>query len=335
MREVYPYETLGGDVALLVGDIEIDGQAAPTWAENEGRQIDLSHPEKAGWKSLRVPVTVMGPPTELEARAKAGGAPRAHVVVQCGFTNARQSVALAPDGDGNRWIGDLEMDRRFWFGRVEVAAFITDEVDGRRRMVGWADRWSILLDDFPDSPVRGALTVKWRNFDDKETDPPSLAAAKGEPYFHLIDPNQPVLYLNSAFPGLEPLLGNRSGRRDHSEQALHDQVRSMIATKFFLGAANAALAGVEVDEDGGCNWPQSEWQRELLEALLHRAFPKRAAADALEEVMALRRTDDGAGIVENLLITAVDRHVGAARLLKLSIRNLGTDAAETVQEQPI
>jgi hypothetical protein len=248
--------------------------------------------------------------------------------------SGRQAVDLEPDGDGTRWRGEIALDRPFWFGRIEVTGFITDTVGvGDNRIIGAANRWQLQLDDLPRSPVHGALTVVWRNFDDKDVDPSVLATMRGEPYYHFLDPNEPVLFLNVAFPGLEPLLRDRL-RRPAAEQALHDQVRSTIATKFFIAAANTALSGVHQDEGEPPEWPDSDWQAELLQALFHRAFPKKSSDDALAETIAMLKSDDGAGQVQAMLISAVDQHVGSSRLLRLSISRLGLEPeAERQQEE--
>jgi hypothetical protein len=324
MREVFPYPPLSGDVTVHLGDVLLDDLPADVWADVSGRTLDLSHAERAKWRHLRVPVTVVGPPSEIAGRRVDGGDPRAHLVVQCGPTNARQSVRLEVDASGARWTGVLELERPFWFGRIEVAAHITDliaENDARR--IGSSEIWQIQLDDLPASPVSGELTVRWANFDEKEPTPAILADAAGEPYYHYLDSSEPVLYLNLAFPGLEPLL--RDGVRAPAERAVHDQVRSMIATKFFLAAASAALTSIagEGDPDAAPEWPDSDWQRDLLVALLRRMYPKQSADDALREVRDQLKTEDGAGAVETTLIRAVDQQVGASRLLRTAIEALG------------
>jgi predicted NUDIX family NTP pyrophosphohydrolase len=325
MRTIFPYDTLSGDVSLTLGDPYADGKPAKgAFPDFDGRAINLTQLETAAWNTLELEITVNGPPTELGDRRNAGGDPRAHVVVHCSFTNGRQAVAMTQTG-GSKWTGTVEVNRADWFGKMEMAAYITDLVDGERRLIGLSDRWQVLLDDLPRTPVHGAMTVTWKNFDAAEVEPKFLAGSKDEPYYHHIDPNEPVLYLNSGFEGLRALLNDVQGRREPPEQALHDQVRSMIATKFFLAAANAALASVRKEQGDPPDWPDSEWQRELLEVLLQRAFPKQSGEDALAEVAALLESEDGAGRLENMLIAAVDKQVGASRLLKLSIRRLGMD----------
>ena len=335
MRTLYPYAVLAGDVIMTLGEPMTDGDIARgSWRDADARIVDLSNLERRSWASATIPVEVVGPPTELRDRRDDGSEPRAHVVVHCGFTNGRQAVELTPDGDGTRWRGEISLDRPFWFGRIEVMGYITDTADvGDNRIIGIADRWQLQLDDLPRSPVRGALTVVWRNFDDKDVDPPVLGTMRGEPYYHFLDPNEPVLYLNAAFPGLEPLLRDRS-RRPAPEQALHDQVRATIATKFLVAAANAALSGVRQEEGEPPEWPDSDWQAELLQALFHRAFPKKSSDDALAEAIAMLGSDDGAGQVQTMLISAVDQHVGSSRLLRLSINRLGLEPeAEHDQEE--
>jgi hypothetical protein len=324
MRTLHPYPVLSGDVKLALAEPYADGEPARgAWRDLDGRTIDLTSLEKGGWATATIGVELVGPPSELEDRRRGGGAPQAHVLVHCGRTNARQSVTLVPDATGSRWRGEITLSRAFWFGRIEVSAHITDLVAGERRLIGDAERWAIDLDDLPNSPLRGSLTVLWRNFELKDVEPAFLSASKGEPYFHFIDPDQPILFLNFGFEGLEPML--RDGRRPQAEQALHDQVRSTIATKFFLAAANAALSGVRQEPDQPPEWPDSAWQRELLEVLFHRAFPRLSPNDALAHVIEMRRTEQGAGTVQNDLIGAVDHQVGSSRFLRRGIQLMGLD----------
>lgn len=326
MRTLYPYRVLAGDVTMTLADPMTDGDIARgSWRDTDARVVDLSNLERRSWATATIPVELVGPPTELRDRRTDGHDPRAHVVAHCGFTNGRQTVGLEPNGDGSRWRGEIVLERPFWFGRIEVMGYITDTVDvGDNRIIGITDRWQLQLDDLPRSPVHGALTVVWRNFDDKDVDPPVLATMRGEPYYHFLDPQEPVLYLNVAFPGLEPLLRDRS-RRPAPEQSLHDQVRATIATKFFVAAANAALAGVRQEDGESPTWPDSDWQTELLQALFHRAFPKKSSDDALAEAVAMLASYDGAGQIQAVLISAVDQHVGSSRLLRLSIGRLGLE----------
>ncbi|MBW9205378.1 hypothetical protein KV097_05420 [Mumia sp. zg.B17] len=334
MRTVYPYPILAGDVTITLGHPTTDGDLARgSWRDPDARVVDMSNLERRNWSTVDIPVEMVGPPTELRDRIRDGGDPRAHVVVHCSFTNARQAFELAPDSDGSRWRGRISVDRPFWFGRISAAGYITDHVPaGKHRIVGIADSWHVYLDDLPRSPVRGALTVVWRDFDDRDVDPPVLTTVKGEPYYHFLDPNEPVLFLNAAFPGLEPLLRDRS-HRPLGEQSLHDQVRATIATKFFLAAANAALGAVRHEDGEAPAWPDSDWQSDLLQTLFHHAYPKKSSDDALAEVMAMLDSDDGAGQVQSTLISAVDRHVGSSRLLRLGISRLGLEPeAEHEQE---
>lgn len=338
MKTLYPYEILSGDVDLNVRDATTDGHPARgAFRDPDRLLIDLSNLERSNWLTATLPVEVVGPPTELSDLRSAGRDPLAHVLAECGHTNVRQSFPLREDPDTGRWVGELRLDRAYWFGRIDITAYITDRVDGHaNRVIGRTALWQIILDDLPRSPVHGALTVIWKNFDLSDVEPAFLAHARGEPYYHFLDPSEPVLYLNSAFQGLEPVLRDRSSRRTAAEQALHDQVRVGIASKFLVAAANAALANVRKEEGELAEWPESDWQKELLQALLHRAQPKLAAQDALEEVLVMMRSEDGAGSVQNMLISAVDQQVGANRLLKLSIKNLGLEPdseTDTEEEQ--
>jgi hypothetical protein len=327
MKELFPYKTLFGDVATVVSAVSVDGEPLPrSRVDATRREVDLGELERAGWTSAAVSLDVSPPPTEISELNASGAVPQVVVVAQCGPTNSRQAVTLKQIDGEPRWSGRLELDRTSWFGRIEIRTAVTATVSGvPTRLIGEGNTWSVLLDDLPRPPINGALMIRWENFDDPaDNNLRVLKLYKNDAFFLHLDPDAPILYLNSAFEGLFSLLQDRR-RRPAGEQALHDETRGAIATEVWLGLFNAALQSIE-HEDGVPRWPASEWQKTVLELVFERMYPEKAADDSLEEVATALMEPDGASAVQQLALPAVAAHAGASRLLRDAIRRIGGEA---------
>ena len=101
--------------------------------------------------------------------------------------------------------------------------------------------------------MHGSIAVQWVDFaNDAER---GLKSFKDDPHHLRLDPDAPVLYLNSGFDGLEALLGDRK-RRPRAEQAMHDSTRVNIASDAWQAMFVTALDAVEVDPETGMpEWP--------------------------------------------------------------------------------
>ena len=139
--------------------------------------------------------------------------------------------------------------------------------------------------------VRGTLRVRWVNFRAEDADP----LAKQFPNStHLAwfgaGEALPEVWLNSAFDGLEALLRDRKDRRG-TEKGLHDMQRVSIARGVWMALVADALAAVRCgsDEDGSAepDWPDAEWQSEVL----RRVLPEVAPGKSDRELLALAATE--------------------------------------------
>lgn len=326
MRLLFPYKTLVGDVELTVAEAKLDGKEIHAdFLDSDRRLVAIEGAERQTWEvgSLRLEATA--PQTEIKELASKGGEPAAIVVLNGGSTNMRLAAKLEPDpSNPARWTGKLELERPFWYGRLTLDCRIAAEVDGvGHRIVGSADPWVVALDDIPRPPVKGNIPVVWEKF----TEPKELTQLKqysDEPCFVYLDPEQPVLYLNDDFVGLRPLLDDRR-RRERNIQALHDQTRVTFASEAWAAMFNVALATAAEardDEGGEPTWPESEWQRNVLEILLGRMYPERTGADALRESTDLLLQGDGVAAVQERLVTAISAQVGGPRLLRSAISTI-------------
>jgi hypothetical protein len=132
----------------------------------------------------------------------------------------------------------------------------------------------------------------------------------------------PVLFLNSSFEHLDGLLGSQRGRPAH-QRALHDQVRSAIASEVWTLLCLDAIAASEVNDDGEVSWPQEDWRRTTLTAMLPGLY---GAADdeALRRAkVAITEGETIGELLERTLPGALSQ-ARASRLLRNALRGIGT-----------
>ena len=316
MKALFPYPTLFGDVTVTIGDITVDDETVAGRVDVDQRTVSFHGLARAEWETARIPVVVSAPPTEV-ADAKDV---ICIAVVNCGPTNTRISVLLTEDSTSpGRWNGNLELDRDYWYSRAELRCAVVASVEGTaNRRIGEAAVWTLQFDDLPNRPVNGAIKITWVDFNDPG-DKPWLKRYADNYVYLSIDSDEPQLFLNRGFDGLEQLLADR--RRRHLDRALHDQTRASIAQATWTSLFNAAIGSVEVDEETGePNWPTGEWQRAVLEALLARMYLDKSAIEALRDAWSARSTPEGSGTLQALLGPAAATQVKAPRLLREGIR---------------
>jgi hypothetical protein len=325
MNLLFPYKTLVGDVDLEVTQVKLDGHDIHSdFLDADRRLVAIEGVERQGWTAATMRIEVTAPQTEIKELVTAGARPRALAVLHGGSTNMRLGTELEVDPvNPARWSGKLELERPFWHGRLTASSTIVAEVDGiENRIIGSSHPWLIALDDLPRPPVKGNIPVTWDSFKEPR-ELQELRQFADEPCFVHLDPDQPVLYLNEDFPGLRPLLNDRR-RRPRDVQALHDQTRVTFATEAWAAMFNVALAAAAQatdEDDPEAAWPETEWQRNVLDIVLARMYPERTADDALRESVGLLRQGEVEALHERL-VTAISAQVGGARLLRSAISML-------------
>jgi hypothetical protein len=335
MKALYPYKTLFGDVVVRIDRVTVDGEPLPaSRIDSSRREIDLAELERAGWRTAAISVEVGAPPTEVAEIAAQGGDPAAILVAHCGPTNARQTVRLTAESDDpSRWSGRLDLERLDWFGRISMRPVVTASVDSiTGRIIGEGEIWTVALDDMPRPNVTGAITITWEDFSSPSNESLSFLRSRNQdPFFLHLAGEAPVLYLNRAFEGLFALLEDRR-RRPPGEQSLHDETRGAIAAETWLALFNASLQAIERYDEQESNalydWPESEWQRAVLQLVLDRMYPEKTPEDALREVGSVLDEPEGGTTIQQLALPAIVTHAGATRLLRQAIARIGTDPQE-------
>jgi hypothetical protein len=331
MKELYPYDTLFGDVSVTVKSVEIDDHEIAGRIHVDQRLVDFEGLDRAQWETARLDFEVAGPVAELAALDGAS----AVAILNCGPSNTRLSIALtADDASAGHWQGSFELVRDDWYGQAELRCGIVATVDDvANRIVGWADSWKLAFDDLPSRPtIGGSIQITWVDFKEPGDDRKYLRRHDDKYCYLSIDPHEPQLFLNKSFPGLEALLVDR--RRRAADKALHDQTRASIADKTWTALFNAALDFVELDEETDePRWPDVEWQRTVLETLLASMYPDDAAEEALANAYTARHSTDAAGTLQELLAPAAGEQARAPRLLREGIRLLSNELSIEEEEQ--
>lgn len=326
MIAIYPYDSLVGDVRLAVSNAVIDGKRlSSNYINSDLPEIAFRDLETDHWDEAMISVTVTAPAAELSGNPAWEDA-KAVVQMLCAYSNTRRVVPLTRDPDSPaRWYGTITLARDEWYGRATLRALLPATVDGvPHRIIGSSETWLLSFDDLPPSPVHGSIAIRWVDFaNDVEL---GLKSFKDDPHHLRLDPEAPVLYLNSGFDGLEALLGDRK-RRPRAEQAMHDSTRVNIAGEAWQAMFVASLDAVEIDPETGMpEWPMQEWQVVVLRTLFPRIYPHLGPEDALIEAVQVRRSGEGSGELLERLLPAAAMQVGTASLLRRGIALLEKDA---------
>lgn len=291
-QALYPYATLAQPPTFQVADLRLDGSSKPSLISPEEATVKLFE-AKPGWRRVELDLELTADPDGVGEFERGYGGLGAVAVAHCMPTNARQPARLArSEFDAGRWEGTLELDRDNFRGRVAVVPVLTATVGGiPHRPVGSAAGWTLHFDEPESLRLRGTLRVRWVNFKAEDADP---LAQQFPDSTHLAwfgaGQALPEVWLNSAFEGLEPLLRDRKDRRG-SEKGLHDMQRLSIARGVWMALVADALASVRVaaDESGADepDWPEAEWQAEVL----RRVLPEVAPGKADRELLTLAATE--------------------------------------------
>jgi hypothetical protein len=325
VKELYPYDVLFGDVVIEVRGVRIDDVPVNGRTDPDSRTVDLTGVERVDWERASIEILVTAPASEVANLVD----DTTVAVLECGPSNNRTSFRLEPDFPGSgSWRGEITLEREYWFGVAELRCGVTATVDGvAKRIVGWANPWTVAFDDLPNRPtIGGAIKITWLDFENPG-ERAYLRRHADKYYYISVDPHEPHLFLNKGFGGLDALLGDRP-RRGAADRALHDQTRASIADKTWTALFNAALDFVEVDDDGLPQWPDVEWQRVVLESLLASMYPDESLDDALVNAYVARHTKESGGALQELLAPAASAQARAPRLLRDGIRLLSSELTE-------
>lgn len=333
MITLFPYDSLVGDIRVSVTKVLIDGKPLSTnYIDPDLLEIAFRDLESDRWEQAMIYITVTAPAAELLGNA-AWVDPNAGAQIICAYTHTRRMVPLAADPHSPAlWHGIVMLSRDEWYGRATMRAVLSATVDGVPcRLIGSSDTWALSFDDLPPSPVHGSIPVQWVDFGNDTVH--GLQPFKAEHHHLRLDPDAPILFLNSGFNGLEALLGDRK-RRPAAEQALHDSTRVNIAAGAWTAMFTSALDSVQIDDETGMpEWPPQEWRVVVLRTLFPRIYPHLGPEDALIEAVEARRAGEGSSELLERLLPAAEAQVGSSSFLRRGIALLEKDNETKEVEQ--
>lgn len=279
---LFPYETLGESLEVDVRPPKLDGRAAPAAVRIGDEPAYHLYEAGSNWRRAEFGVTVTAPRDHLTAFEAAHGRADLVVVAHCRPTNSRQPCRLRrSEADAGLWEGTLELERDNFRDRAELRAMLTAAVGGaRHRPVALGNPWTLHFDEPASLRLRGTLRVKWVDFKAPDAAPPARDFPNST---HVVSlgGGLPEIWLNSSFEGLEPLLRDRRDRRG-AERGLHDMQRHSIARGVWMVLVSDALAAVRPGEDGDePEWPEAEWQAEVLRKVLPEVAPGKPERELL------------------------------------------------------
>jgi hypothetical protein len=320
---LYPYKTLKAEVTFDLGTPHLDGTPSGSLRQPEGRTVNLFQ-AKQPWRRARLPMTVRVDTGLLEGYESEHGETAMIVVANCRPTNTRQALTLEVEEHG-QWTGTIELGRDNYRDRVELRALLTPRADPlARKPVGFAPSWSVYFDEPPSFRFRGTLAVRWVNFKLPEA-PPLAREFPDSTHVVSFDGSMPEVLLNSAFPGLEPILKDQPNRRG-TDKALHDMQRASIARAVWMALVGDSLAAVKPgDEDEPADWPDEEWQREVLKRILHTIDSSKSEPELLKIAADEWRSHPGAAVFYSRTEAAIGDIVKANETLRRFAQTYGKE----------
>ncbi|MEU9886980.1 hypothetical protein [Sphaerisporangium sp. NPDC051011] len=314
MKTLTPYPTLHGEITLEVKEARLDGKPLPLALISPQEQVVALHQvEREDWERARI-VFRMRTPTELDSDE--WGDPRRAVVLTERKTNTRLLTLMRPHTDGY-YIGVVELHRDWHVGQAEVEGIVTATVHGvAGRVVGRTDRrWTIDLQVRTPTRKRTIKTV-WKDFSSEEN--PYLNPYRTDPWAVEAADDEPIVYLNTGFEGLQRLLDSGSG----AERAVQDAVAAQIAGDCWAALFNAAVYAIEVEE-GEPQWPGG-WRESVLRRMLSDVYPDRSPGDALVELCERRREGEGGGELQTRILHAAMKQARTSKSLGAFIRRMSS-----------
>ena len=337
MNPIYPYPTLRTSLDLTVTSLEIDGQKADDEILRSHHQmIDLHQHYLDGWKAAKFSMEVVAQPEVVERFEKDHDELIVSLSLNCRPTNARRSLVLTKSAtEPGKWHGEIETQREFFGGRVDLSASAATTVEGVPfRLVGKSDPWWLFFDEPTTVKIGGALKVVWSDFKGEGA---PMVARQFPDATHVVDLDGPlpIVYLNQSFEGLHALLKDKKDRST-VELALHDAHRYSIARSVWMTLLMDSLAAVRTEEDETeAEWPNKEWQREVLRRLLPKIVPHKTDQELLN--MAAEDWQSGTGLATFLprAEAAIGEFIDCNSALRKSLHKLNREGVFNVQNNEV
>ncbi|MFG1621649.1 hypothetical protein [Kribbella sp. NPDC049227] len=317
MKPVFPYPTLFGDLALDVVSVTVDGAELPfTKISRAERTVALHQTGRADWDTASLRLKAFLPEAEFV------DGPWSDIVCLAVLTekatNARTTARLTREADGS-WSGAVDLDHSRHLTRANLSLNISATVDGiDGRLIGQTtETWFIDL--------KAMVPVRQRELEIVQIDflqgPHEwLRPFKDSAWIVDTTSEIPTVYLNTrAVEGLVDLL-NRTGGTP-VEKVLRDITASQIAQDAWTAMFHAAVADLDVDEDGTPRMPAG-WRGRVLQMMLPDVMPGYPPHDALYEISERRAKGFGWSELQTSVQYAAGKRSQAVKKLTVAVRSV-------------
>jgi hypothetical protein len=170
----------------------------------------------------------------------------AHVLIACTATQLRRACPMTPLPGGNGFEAKISLPRTVLAQKAAIAVEIIAQFEDRRRAVGAAVDWTLIIDAGEASRPSGSLPLisTWIDFGGGEA--PSEARRNPMGYCYIDSTKSPpLLYLNSGIDGFQSLImaDNAKTERRRHRDFLGATVARQVANTLFRAAVEEVVPG--------------------------------------------------------------------------------------------
>lgn len=271
MSPVFAWPTYREPWSLIVDDPMVDGQYREELVDDEYRRVRIDGVD--GWRQVVLDVTATPPDENLTTE-------RVHLLVESPRSNTRISVPLGGDGV---WQASADLRREYLAGPVTLVVEATGTIDGRVRLLGRSEEWTLVVDSgqAPTPPGAPPFTITWVDF--RSAEAPESARRNADAHSIMDLTGEPCLYLNDGIEGFRALLHADTARleRRRARDLLAGEV-ARTAWSTLVRAGVTDIATGDVDDEPSA--PEEPLFRQALEAVARVATGVSDLDDLVERI---------------------------------------------------
>lgn len=295
MSPRFPWPTFAEQWDCKVSDLLFDGHDAALAVSPDHLAID-GH--AVDWTEVQLTLSASTHEPIPEGLADLS----AYALVTCGATQLRLAYPMTYNSDQTSFEATVTIHRSALAGKATVAAQITSDRGGRRRVVGSSIAWTLILDkrEAPERMGAAPLKTTWVDFAAGEA--PQEARRNPSTYCYIdINQDPPTLLLNSGIDGFQSLILADNAKLERHRH--RDLLGAMIAKQVANSLVRAAVDEIDPGEFGAPpTGPTSRILRDICEALAQE-LPETETAEDLYELVA---NFHGNGVAANQFWADVD-----------------------------
>jgi len=254
MSTVFAWPTYRELWTLVMDSPMVDGYFHEEVVDEGQRRIRVDRIED--WKRLVLEVTAIPPQENLTPG-------RVHLLVDSPRSHTR--VAIPLDGE-EEWQGTADLRREYLAGPVKLVAEATTTVDGRTRLLGRSEEWTLVVDagEAPTPPGAPPFPILWTDF--RTPDAPDAARRNPDALSFMEPSGEPRLYLNDGIEGFRALLHADTARLER--RRARDLLAGQVARTAWTTLLRVAVAEVQMSaEDDVPVAPDQPIFRQALEGV--------------------------------------------------------------------